>query len=344
MQTALVTGGSGYVAGHLVDLLLMEGYRVHTTVRSLSKQKKLLNLNRLRNMHPKDLKLFEADLLQEKSFDEAMKGCDVVFHVASPFLMPEQIKDGQKDLLEPTLNGTRNVLNSVNRYESVKKVIFTSTVGAIFGDYSDVYDMEDGVLREKYFNSSSTLQNNPYHYSKTIAEQEAWKICKNQNRWKMVSINPGLILGPYWTPTSDSGSLHLLDELLKGYFFYGAPNFSFTYVDVRDVALAHLRAAERDDASGRYIVAEKAMISFLDMSLIIGPAHKHPCLLPTHTVPDWAVRMLGPFFGLTQDYIRKHLGICFAVDNQRSIDELGMVYRPISQTLTDHYQSWLQWR
>jgi nucleoside-diphosphate-sugar epimerase len=344
MKIALVTGGTGYVGGHLVELLLHEGYRVHTTVRNASNAGKLRHLNGLKEQHKETLQLFEANLLKDGSFDEPMRGCDVVFHVASPFFMPEQIADGQKQLLEPALTGTRNVLGSVNDIGSVKRVVLTSTVGAIFGDYADVFDMDGGILSEKYFNTSSTLENNPYHYSKVMAEKEAWAICGRQSRWTMVTINPGLILGPSLTGASESGSLFLLNELLKGYFFYGAPGFSFTYVDVRDVALAHLRAAEREGASGRYIVAEKQMISFLEMSRIVRPHHKRPYLSPRHSVPDLAVRILGPFFGLTQDYIHKHLGIRFTVDNQRSIDELGMTYRPVSQTLIDHYKSWAQWQ
>jgi nucleoside-diphosphate-sugar epimerase len=343
-RTALVTGGSGYVAGHLVALLLKEGYQVHTTVRNLSRPDKMVGLKGLQSQYPDHLKVFEADLLKAGSFVEAMRGCEVVFHVASPFFLPEQIKDGRKELLEPALEGTRNVLGSVDACETVRRVVFTSTVGAIFGDYADVAKMDGGILSEKYFNTSSTLENNPYHYSKVMAEKEAWSICQRQGRWTMVAVNPGLILGPTLTPSSDSGSLFLLNELLKGYFFYGVPRFYFTYVDVRDVALAHLRAAEREAASGRYIIAEKEMISFLDMARLIRPHHPRPLFIPRHRVPDVAVRILGPFFGLTQDYIRKHLGIHFKVDNERSITELGLVYRPLSETLADHYQSWSQWQ
>ncbi|MGH8446925.1 MAG: NAD-dependent epimerase/dehydratase family protein [Solimonas sp.] len=341
MKTALVTGGSGFVAGHLVDLLLREGYAVRATVRSLANLAKTRHLAVLGERHPGQLQLFEADLLRDGSFDAAMQGCELVFHVASPFLMPEQIKDGQKELVEPALHGTRNVLASVNRTDSVRRVVLTSTVGAIFGDYSDVAAMAGGMLSEAYFNSSSTADSNPYHYSKVMAEQEAWRLCREQRRWSLVAINPGLVLGPALTGASDSGSLFLLDELLKGYFFYGAPDFSFTWADVRDVALAHLRAAERDAAEGRYIIAEKQMVSFLDMSRILRPVHRRPLLLPRHGVPNGIVRLIGPFFGLTQDYIRKHLGIRFPVDNRRSVEGLGIAYRPIEETLRDHYAAWV---
>src|SRR5262249_2550851 len=153
-----------------------------------------------------------------------MAGCAVVHHVASPFLLPEKIKDGRRQMLDPALRGTRNVLQTINRTPSVTRVVMTSTVGAIFGDYIDVLQMKDQTLSEIYFNTTSTLENYPYHFAKVEAEREAWRICREQDRWSLVTINPGLILGPSLTPASDSGSLFLLDGMLKGHFFYGLPD------------------------------------------------------------------------------------------------------------------------
>ena len=342
--TALVTGGSGFVACHLVQQLLQDGSVVHATVRSLANESKIQPLKQLQQQYPAQLRLFEADLLTPGAFDAAMDGCSVVHHVASPFLLPEKIKDGPRQMLEPALRGTQNVLASVEKTTSVQRVVMTSTVGAIFGDYIDVLSMKDQTLSEAYFNTSSTIENNPYHYAKVEAEKYAWQVCHAQHRWSLVTINPGMILGPSLTPASDSGSLFLLDEMFKGYFFYGMPDLSLTTVDVREVAKAHILAARLPQAHGRYILAEKEMISFVEISKAIRQMHKRPYLLPRHQVPNRVVKMIGPFFGLTQDYIRKHLGIRFKVDNQRSVDELGIVYRPIGETLRDHYRSWLAQR
>src|SRR6202035_2143110 len=106
---------------------------------------------------------------------------------------------------------------------SVERLVLTSTVSAIFGDYADVLSMKNETLTEDYFNTTSTPENNPYHYAKTVAEQAAWELAGAQDRWSMVTVNPGLILGPSLTPVSDSGSLFLMNELMSGYFFYGAP-------------------------------------------------------------------------------------------------------------------------
>ncbi|WP_282699980.1 NAD-dependent epimerase/dehydratase family protein [Streptomyces sp. CC219B] len=336
----LVTGGSGFVGSHLVRRLLERDHRVRATVRSTANAAKVRPLWEMQEAFPGRLELFEADLLAPGSFDKAMNGCRTVFHVASPFLTPERIKDGQRDVVDPALLGTRNVLASMARTPSVERLVFTSTVGAIFGDYADVHAMEGQVLSEKYVNTTSTVENNPYHYAKTLAERTAWEAEAAQDRWRMVSVNPGLVLGPSLTPASQSGSLFLLDELFKGYFFYGAPDFAFTTADVRDVADAHIAAALNPVAKGRYIVAAETMTSFGDIARIVRTRHPRNLRLPRTALPHWPVRMLGPAFGLTQDYISRHLGIRFRVDNSRSMRELGLTYRPIEETILDHYEAW----
>jgi nucleoside-diphosphate-sugar epimerase len=132
--------------------------------------------------------------------------------------------------------------------------------------------------------------------------------------------------------------------MLRGHFFYGMPDMSVTTVDVREVALAHVRAAKNAAAGGRYILADKRMASFLEMARILRAVHPRPYLLPKRQIPAWVVKAIGPLFGVSQRYMRNHIGIRFAVDNQRSIDELGIVYRPLGETLKDHYQSWLAQR
>lgn len=343
-ETVLVTGGSGFLASHLIKQLLESGTNVHTTVRSVANAAKMRPLNDLTNRHPGQLQVFEANLLQDGAFTAPMRGCSMVFHVASPFMLPEKIKDGRRQMLEPALRGTQNVLGSVNATDTVRRVVFTSTVGAIFGDYIDVMSMPRRVLAESHFNTTSSVTHNPYHFSKVMAEKEAWNIVARQNRWSLVAINPGLILGPSLSPASESGSLFLLDEMLRGMFFYGMPDMGVTTVDVRDVALAHIRAANLPSAKGRYILADAHMVSFLEMARILSSVHRRPYLLPKRQIPGWLIKMVGPLFGLSQEYMRNHIGIRFAVDNRRSMAELGIVYRPLEETLKDHYASWLEQR
>ncbi|KAF0318866.1 cinnamyl-alcohol dehydrogenase-like protein [Colletotrichum asianum] len=295
-ETHLVTGGSGFIAQHLVNELLSQGIRVNATVRSLKNAKKVASLKALQERHAGRLQLFEADLLKPGSFKEAMQSCSVVHHVASPFMMAEMIKDGQKECVEPALEGTRNVLASVKETTSVKRVVLTSTIGAIFGDYEDVNDKMGGTLSEKYFNETSTVTHNPYHYSKALAEKEAWEIAKEESRWDLVVVCPGLVLGPPLSAGSDSGSLFLIDELLSGKLFFGVPNLNFATVDVREVVTAHIKVASIPTASGRYIVASRDMANFLEMSKLFRRLSKS-MLIPDHLLPDFLVRVIGPLLG-----------------------------------------------
>ncbi|KAL2024142.1 hypothetical protein VTK56DRAFT_9922 [Thermocarpiscus australiensis] len=109
-----------------------------------------------------------------------MQGCSVVFHVASPFLVPEKVKDPQE---QPALEGARNVLGSVNKTETVERVVLTSSAGAIYRDNAGVLQMENQTLHERYFNESSTIHHNPYSTPRALAEKEARKMAESQSGW-----------------------------------------------------------------------------------------------------------------------------------------------------------------
>ena len=146
--TVLVTGGSGYIASWVVKYLLEEGYTVRATVRNLRSEDKVAHLKAMEREYSGKLQLFEADLLTEGSFDESMKGCDVVIHTASPFFI-KGLKDAQKQLVDPALQGTRNVLETANRAESVKRVVLTSSVAAIMGDNVDALNKVNRTMTEE---------------------------------------------------------------------------------------------------------------------------------------------------------------------------------------------------
>ncbi|CAD0026813.1 unnamed protein product [Aureobasidium pullulans] len=100
-----------------------------------------------------------------------MQGCDIVHHVASPFLVPQQIKDGMKDIVEPAIKGTQNVLDTANRTESVKRIVLTSST--MYGDSADVLHYYNATLTESHWNTTSTATSSAYSYSKVAAEREA---------------------------------------------------------------------------------------------------------------------------------------------------------------------------
>ena len=255
-KPVLVTGATGYVAGWLVKKLLEEGITVHAAVRNPDNEKKLAHLNELAANSPGEIKYFKADLLTEGAYTEAMQGCELVYHTASPFTT--DVKNPQKELIEPAERGTANVLESANQTASVKRVVVTSSCAAIYTDAIDTQKAPNGMLTEDIWNTTASLDYQPYSYSKTLAEKKAWEMANQQTRWDLVTINPALVMGPPLNPEAvTSESFNILKQLGDGTMKMGAPKMGLGLVDVRDVAEAHYQAGFKPEAQGRYITVLK---------------------------------------------------------------------------------------
>lgn len=338
-KPVLVTGATGYVAGWIVKKLLDEGITVHAAVRNPDDAEKLKFLNKIADESKGEIKYFKSDLLSDGSYLEAMQGCELVFHTASPFTL--RIKDAQKDLIDPALSGTRNVLNSVNKTESVKRVVLTSSCAAIIGDTKDIINLPNGTADESIWNETSSLTHNPYSYSKTLAEKEAWKIAKSQNRWDLVVINPSLVLGPGINPNITSESLTLVKMLGDGTYKMGAPALDIGVVDVRDLALAHFNAGYLPEANGRNIISAYRK-NFLQFADVLRPIYGDKYPLPKKTLPKFMLWLLAPASGVTRKYVANNIGYPFNVDNRKGIKELNIKYRPFEETIIDFFKQMIE--
>ncbi len=332
-KPVMVTGATGYVAGRLVERLLEEGLTVHAPVRSPENIDKLKYLNAIAENTKGSIKYFKADLLKEGSYLEAMQGCTIVFHTASPFSL--DIKDPQKELVDPALNGTRNVLETANKVDSVERVVLTSSCAAIYGDSIDVRNMPNKELSEEVWNTSSSLKHQAYSYSKTVAEKEAWKIAEAQTRWKMVVLNPSFVMGPGINPYGTSETFKVMKQMSDGTMKVGAPEMEIGVVDVRDLAEAHFRAGFKANASGRNIISGTDS-SFIEMGKILKAEHpKYP--FPASKLPKFLIWLIAPAVGMTREMVSKNVGYAWSANNSKSIKELGMNYRPLKETLSDFF-------
>lgn len=334
----LVTGGTGYLASWIVKQLLDQGLEVRTTVRNLSQKDKYAHLTAHAVKSKGVLMFFEADLLKKGSFAEAMSGCELVIHTASPFKI-SGIKNAEKELVEPALEGTRNVLATVNATESVKRVVLTSSVVAVFGDAIDIQKTKDGIFTEEYWNSTSSTDHQPYPYSKTLAEKLAWQMAESQNRWDLLTINPGFIMGPSLSKRTDSTSIEIMLQLASGKFKSGVPSGTMSFVDVRDVAKAHILAGFTPSASGRHICTSEDR-SFLDMANALRKDFSE-FPLPKGFVPKWLFSLIAPMVGFTRKYVKLNVGFDIRMDNSYIKKDLGMDFIPFEQTITDHFKQLL---
>ena len=333
----LVTGATGFLAGWVVKQLVDAGATVHATVRSPEDNAKCGHLKTLSNTGKGKIILFKADLLEDGSYAEAMKGCRVVIHTASPFI--NNYNDARKDLIEPAVRGTKNVLNTVCSTPSVERVVLTSSCAAICGDTIDCQDAPDGILTEDVWNTTSSETHQPYSFSKVSAEKAAWDIADAQDKWRLVVINPGFIIGPSLSGQSTSATHDLVSGMGDGRMKSGVPAIQIGTVDVRDVADAHIRGAFLDDASGRHIVF-KDVVSFLDLALMLSDKYDADYSLPKKELPKWLVWLIGPLVDKTfsRKMISRNFGHPWHADNSKSVSALGLSYTSLKSSMEEMFQ------
>lgn len=335
----LVTGGNGYVASWLVKRLLKRGFHVHATVRDPHDSRKTDHLDAIAQDCPGRLTFFRADLLNPGAFDSAMAGCSLVFHTASPLIV-RGVEDPVRDLLEPATAGTRHVLEAANRTPSVRRLVLTSSITAIYGDAADLEQIPAGRFDESHWNETSDERHQPYSYSKTLSERLAWEIAGKQSRWDLVVVNPGLVLGPSLSPHTSAEGVLVMRDFGNGYYRFGAPELEFAIVDVRDVAEAHLRASMNPKAEGRHILVGESL-SVMEIAEILRDRFGDGFPFPRNTVSNAAALMLAPRRGIPQAVARRNLRYPLRFDNARSRSALGMTYRPAAESIVEHFQQLL---
>lgn len=332
MQTILLTGGTGYLGAWVAKDLLEKGYTVRLALRDKSETGKYDLLQKIADQQNGVLELWEADLLESNSYHKAAEGSDAIIHMASPFTL--RFDDPEKELIKPALEGTRNVLSAANASSTVQKVVLTSSVAAIHGDNIDQKEKGIDALDESYFNESSSVDHQPYSYSKVLAEKEAWKIAEAQSKWKLVVINPSFVMGPSLSKHSGSESLAFMQDMLGGKYRMGAPDLMFGYVDVRDVAQAHILALEKADAQGRHLLAERTA-SVLDLVELLKNKYGDQYKLPLMKAPKWLLLLIAPLFGLKRKFVQRNVGHQINLDASKSREKLGVKYRPLEETVAD---------
>lgn len=338
-KPVLVTGANGYVASWLVKNLLDDGLSVHAAVRNPQDESKIAHLKEAAKQANGSIKFFNADLLTPDAYFEAMQGCELVYHTASPFTI--DVKDPQKELIDPAVKGTANVLNSANKTASVKRVVVTSSCAAIYSDAIDCQKALNGILTEEIWNTTASLEHQPYSYSKTLAEKKAWDITNSQHQWDLVTINMSLVMGPALNPTNvTSESMNFIKQIGDGTMKAGAPKMGFGVVDVRDVAKAHFKAGFTPEAHGRYITSAYNS-NLLDMALELQPKYGSSFPLPKKALPKWLLWLVGPMVDktFTRKVIKNNINIQWKADNTKIKHELAMSFRPLRETMEDSFQA-----
>ncbi|XP_011034793.1 PREDICTED: cinnamoyl-CoA reductase 2-like [Populus euphratica] len=303
-----VTGAGGFLGSWLLRVLLSKNYLVHGTVRDPADEK-YAHLKTI-DKASENLKLFKADLLDYNSLCSAIKGCEGVFHVASP-VPSTTVPNPEVELIEPAVKGTLNVLRACDEAK-VKRVVVVSSVVAVCMNPS----LPKGqVMDENWWSDKEYCRatKNWYCLSKTEAESEAWEYAKRSGL-DVVTICPSLILGPI-LPSAVSASSKVLIKLLKeGH--ESLENKLRNIVDVRDVAEALLLVYEKPEAEGRYICT----------------AHE----IRTEDLVE-KLRNIYPNYNYPKSFTEEEQGMNLSSEK---LQRLGWSYRPLEETLIDSVESY----
>ena len=344
-RPVLVTGGSGYIAGFLIQRLLAEGCTVHTTVRSRSRE---ASLRALLQAHaaagaPADigerLRVFEADLTADAGWAEAAAGCGLVAHLASP--LPRGVPKHADELIVPARDGALRALRAA-RDAGAQRVVMTSSVAAVaYGHGRDGHGSGERRYTEADWTQLGQPGLTPYIRSKTIAERAArdW-IAAEGGGLELCTINPSVVLGPVWSGDY-SASVVLVKMLLDGRV-RACPDIGFGIVDVRDVADLHWRALVTPGLAGERFIASGRFMKMIEVAGVLRAAlGPQAARVPTRTVADWVMRLAAPFSSVARA-VATELGTVRHHDASHARERLGWQTRAEEDSILDCARSLLE--
>ena len=327
----LVTGVTGFIASHVAQQLLKKNeVRVRGTMRSLKDEAKVKALNEMVPDARYQLELVEADLQNEDSWKEAVKGCQYVYHVASP--LPTAAPRDENELIKPAVDGTLNVLKASAEAGTVKRVVLTSSIAAV----SAGLNVQSGHLyTEKDWAPEDDC--GPYEKSKLKAERAAWDFMKElaeEKKFELVVVNPAVVIGPPVGPSKGSSSVEVVKLILTNEMS-ALPRVHFPLVDVRDVAAAHIAAMNKPNAAGnRYILYTASMWAKEIADVISKEFSPQGYKIPSMTLPKVAV-WLAKFFSAPAKAIYPAVGKTVIYENEKMKQELGIEPMDMSQSVYD---------
>jgi dihydroflavonol-4-reductase len=323
MEKVLVTGATGYIGLHCIHQLLNQGYAVNGSVRSPERKDEIFEALKNHNTSTEHLNLFTFDLNDDEGWDQGMEGCDYLLHVASPIALENHDEDF---FVKPAVAGVKRAMKFAKKH-NVKKVVLTSSVAAIF---------ETMETKSYYDETDWSDPDNPaishYSKSKTLAEKAAWDYVEKENHpFELAVINPALVIGP--SLSGDLGESNKAIVMVATGKMPVAVPLQFGYVDVRDVAEAHILAMQNPASNGeRFALAEKDLW-YKDVAKVLKENGFDKA--PTFAVPVWLAKILANFskeLKLTLPY----LGRLRSVKNaSKAKDILGWKPRPAEESILE---------
>ncbi|MCL7029201.1 hypothetical protein MKW94_001610 [Papaver nudicaule] len=312
-KVVCVTGANGFIGSWLVHTLLNKGYTIHVTIFPGTDASHLTTtITNNNNPSGGAVKIFELDIQNSSDIHNAIKGCEGVFHVASPCTL-ETPKDPNLELLVPAMKGTLNVLEAAAKYK-VKRVVLTSSISALVPNpsWSNSVPVDENSWTDLDYCKS---RQEWYAISKTQAEKEAWKRAE-ESGVDLVTILPSTCLGSLLQPSLNA-SCAVLKQLLEGSkdtqecHWLGA-------VHVKDVANAQVLLYETPSASGRYLCTN-GIYQYKDFAQVVSKLYPE---FPVHRFEE-----------------ETQPGLMYCKNAAKKLLDLGLEFTPIEDAIRDTVES-----
>jgi nucleoside-diphosphate-sugar epimerase len=324
MYRILLTGISGFLGGHIALQLLQSGYSVLGSVRSPAKAEAMRRALAEAGADIQALQFVELELLDDRGWAEAAACCDATIHAASPFVL--KMPRDQDVLVKPAVEGTRRVVSAALAAGHLR-IVVTSSVAAVDGR-----PRPDRPFGVDDWTRPQDKNVNAYALSKTLAEQQAWSIADRYGmRDRLAVINPGTLLGPLLDDDPGTSAV-VVQRMLRGEMPM-VPNMVLPYVDVRDVARAHVAALTAPAAGGRRHILAQSTVPLLEMAKALGgafPAYRSK--IPQRGMPDGFAKVFSWFDASLRDN-RTYLGKRRAYDASSGMALAGAPLIPFEQSL-----------
>ena len=326
--TIFVTGVNGHIGNQIVRDLLQNGYQVKGSVRDLQDDSKTAHVlqHATEIGVPERLELVQGDILDGDEWAEMISGCDALFHTATIY---SNTQDGQL-IIDTALLGTTHLLTAA-RDAGIKRVIYTSSVAAVGNTPKGRAKTEDDWQTER---------SSPYIIAKTDSERKAWELAEEFNLDLRV-INPSAVIGGgFVNPTP---SVDFFPDIVNGNVPM-APKIPLSIVHVKDVAIAHRRAYEIDEAQGRFILAPHNNLTLVDVCRTVKrlyPQSKAPklgiprAMMSLVVLFDWFNGFRGKKRYMTRKTVKGFFRGDSNISSQKATKVLAMDWISLEECIKD---------
>lgn len=325
----LVIGESGYLASHVVAKLLDAGYSVRMTVPDASHHQKQVELFGMNRETAQRLSVMEADLTNCTSLRDAIRGCRYIIHCGC-----SNVAAQEKDPVVLYTKAVRALFDGIRvaGKSTVKRVVLTGAASSVF--HITESEPSSGMFDESCWNGVATAVTDPIPFAKMVFEREAWRL-RQMMGVELVVLLPSISIGPSRTEETSEAMLTIQNLASAPSYFPFCPNLCWNFVDIRDVAEAHVRALESPDVKDQRVIISNECLSLTELCRMMKSLYPHltPPTRAANTLLTLLIAATQSSRGVNIRFLWRSLGVRKRLDNHCAVDVLGLQFTPMRDTL-----------